>query len=318
MDLPYRALGPYLKERFGVRVHRVALDAGSDCPNRDGTKGRGGCVYCDVDGSGTGFFRSGVQITEQLRRGIERIHRKDPRTKAIAYFQSYSNTYVAPERLREMLRCVGPFEKEIAALSVATRPDTFPDWAGETLASYKPRFPVWVELGLETADDETLRQINRLHTLADFEEAVARARRFGLEVVAHVILGLPGEGSEHFARTARAIGEARPEGLKVHHLMVLKKTILASRHARGEVRTFTPEEYLHHLCDFLERIPAETVVHRVLADARPGELVAPIFPLSKSEFRERLCRELQRRGSRQGSLAGPIGCAPSPSVTSGS
>lgn len=301
MELPYRALSPYLQSRFGARVHRVALDAGSDCPNRDGTKGRGGCVYCDVDGSGTGFLRTGMQITEQLRRGIERIQRQDPKTKAIAYFQSYSNTYVSAERLGEILRCVDPFEKEIAALSVATRPDTFPEEAARILAEQKKRFPVWVEFGLESADDETLKKINRLHTLREFEESVERARRHELEIVAHVILGLPGEGPEHFSKTAAAIRRARPQGVKIHQLMVLKKTILARWHEQGLAPTFDWSEYLRHLCDFLEQIPEDTVIHRILADARPGELIAPHWSLSKNEFRQKLIDEFARRGTHQGS-----------------
>lgn len=301
MNLPYRALSPYLRERFGTRVHRVALDAGSDCPNRDGSKGRGGCVYCDVDGSGTGYLRTGIQITQQLQQGIARIRREHPETKAIAYFQSYSNTYVSAPRLREILRCVEPFEKDIAALSIATRPDNFSEESARILAEYQSRFPVWVELGLETADDETLQRINRLHTWKEFEAAAALVRKYGLEFITHVILGLPGETPEHFLRTAQAVSQARPDGIKIHHLMVLRKTILAHWHAEGKAPVFTWEQYLQHLCDFLERIPRETVIHRLQADARPGELIAPIWNISKNAFQQKVCAEFLERKTRQGS-----------------
>lgn len=292
MSLPYRALAPYLRERFGVRVHRIALDAGSDCPNRDGSKGRGGCFYCDVDGSGTGFLRSGVQIAEQMQRGLERIRREDPSTKAIAYFQSYSNTYGSPQRLQEVLRAIEPFEKDIAALSVATRPDTFPEEAAAILASYKTRFPVWVELGLETADDATLQTINRLHTLAEFEQAAARVHAHGLELVVHVILGLPGEKREHFRRTALAVTRSKAQGVKIHQLMVLQRTVFAKWHAEGKLPTMDWPEYLGHLADFLRAIPPQTVIHRIQGDAKPGELIAPIWPISKNQLREELAKKL--------------------------
>lgn len=295
MSLPYRALAPYLIERFGRRVHRVTLDAGSNCPNRDGTKGRGGCFYCDVDGSGSGFLRSGIEIAAQMRRGLAWFRRQYPQAKAIAYFQSYSNTYGSMDRLREVLRAIEPYEQDIAALSVATRPDTFSEEAAAILASYRSRFPVWVELGLETAEDETLRAINRLHTLAEFEEAGARVHRHGLELIVHAILGLPGEGPEHFRATAAAIARAKAQGVKIHQLMVLQKTVFAKWHAEGKLKTMDWPEYLGHVADFIQALPHEIVVHRVQGDARPGELIAPIWEISKNQFRDRLAQELLRR-----------------------
>src|SRR5690606_20239089 len=170
-------------------MHRVALDAGSTCPNRDGTKGRGGCVYCDVEGSGTGALRSGLEMEAQLESGLARIARRGPDAGVIAYLQSYSNTYVEPARLDEVLEVIEPHLGErIACFSIATRPDTLPDWALERLVRVAQRVPVWVELGLESADDAVLERIQRCHTLADFEQCAARVREAGLEVVAHAIL----------------------------------------------------------------------------------------------------------------------------------
>lgn len=303
MNLPYRALSIDLQERFGQRLHRIALDAGSDCPNRDGSKGRGGCVYCDVDGSGNGFLRSGFQIAEQVRRGLAWLRRQHPGTRPIAYLQSYSNTYGSLSRLEEILESLKPFEKEISVLSIATRPDTFPESAAQLLASYKKHFPVWVEFGLETADDQTLQKINRLHTLAEYHESVSLARRYELEVVAHVILGFPGEDAGHFERTAQAVVDSQVDGVKVHQLMVLRKTVLARWHEEGKVAAFDELQYVRHLCDFLERMPTKMAIHRIMADANPGELIAPIWKLSKNQFRDLLCQEFARRSSKQGTKA---------------
>ena len=227
-SLPFRTLRPWLIETFGRPVHRVALDAGSDCPNRDGTKGRGGCTYCDVEGSGTGALRQGLDIEDQLERGLKRVARRDAGGGVIAYLQSYSNTYVEGGRLREVL---GVLEKRIGdplvAIAVATRPDTLPDAALEVLSEVARRVPVWVELGLECADDRRLVEINRLHTVADYEDACARAIASGLLVVGHAILGLPGDGREGARRTAEVLARSGASGIKVHHLMVLERTRFA-------------------------------------------------------------------------------------------
>src|SRR6185436_1975976 len=174
----FRTLRPWLLATFGRPVHRLALDAGSSCPNRDGTRGRGGCAYCDVEGSGTGALKSGLDLGAQLEAGLARLaRREDGKGGVIAYFQSYSNTYVSPERLDEVLAVVeARAGAPLVAVSVATRPDTLPEWALARLVALDRRLPVWVELGLECADDRVLTAINRLHTVAEFEDAAARVR----------------------------------------------------------------------------------------------------------------------------------------------
>ncbi len=307
----FRSLRPWLLETFGRTVHRVALDAGSTCPNRDGTLGRGGCVYCDVEGSGTGALRSGVQLAEQLERGIRRVRRRDPACGVIAYFQSYSNTYVSPERLDEVLAVVEPFlGQPIVCVAVATRPDTLPGAALERLARLAERVPVWVELGLEAADDGLLRAINRLHTVQDFVDAARRARAAGLSVVGHAILGLPGDGREGARRTAACLADAGCEGVKVHHLMVLARTQLAHEWRRGRVETLEPATYVDWLADFVERLSPAQVLHRISGEARPEDLLAPRWTVSKNALRALLAAELERRGTRQGAL--PRALYPSP------
>lgn len=304
--LPFRTLRPHLLERFGRPVYRVALDAGSTCPNRDGTRGFGGCVYCDVEGSGTGALRSGSNLARQLEEGLARIARRAEDAAAIAYFQSYSNTYVLPQRLEEVLAVVEPhLGREVVCVSVATRPDTLPDPALERLARLAERVPVWVELGLECADDELLAAIRRYHTVAEFEEAVERCHAAGLEVVGHAILGLPGDGRQGARRTARVLAESGVEGVKVHHLMVLRRTQLEARWRKGEVALLDPPTYVAWLADFVERLAPEQVLHRLTGDAPSEKLLAPRWDVHKNRIRTALAAELARRGTRQGAHCVP-------------
>jgi len=298
---PFRTLRAHLRERFGRDVYRVALDAGSTCPNRDGAKGFGGCVYCDVEGSGTGELRSGKELAQQLAEGVRRVRRRDPDPGVIAYFQSYSNTYVSRRRLEEVLGVLeGSLGDPVVAVSVATRPDTLPPEALEVLARLRERVPVWLELGLEAADDEVLERIRRYHTVDDFLVAVERARRVGLEVIGHAILGLPGDDRAGARRTARCLAASGAEGVKVHNLMVLRRTVLERWWRDGEVEVQEPEAYVDWLADFVERLHPDQVLHRLTGEAPLEERLAPRWDVHKTEIRDRLVAELERRGTRQG------------------
>lgn len=307
-SLPFRTLSPWLRETFGRAVHRVAIDAGSTCPNRDGTKGFGGCTYCDVEGSGSGALASGKAIEEQLRAGLERVARRDAGAGAIAYFQSYSNTYVASARLIEVLAVVEPHLERrsgpnVVAVSVATRPDTLGDEALAILRDLNRRVPVWVELGLEAADDRILEEIRRFHTVADFHDAAERAHAAGLLVVGHAILGLPGDGRDGARRTAEALARSRASGVKVHNLMVLRRTQLEKTWRAGGVEVPDATTYVEWLADFVERLRPDQVLHRLTGDAASKDLLAPLGNFDKREVRERLARVLRGRGSSQGALA---------------
>jgi len=299
---PFNTLRAHLRERFGRDVYRVALDAGSTCPNRDGSKGFGGCVYCDVEGSGTGELKSGKQLAEQLASGIRRVRRRDPDPGVIAYFQSYSNTYVARERLEEVLGVLdGHLGDPVVAVSIATRPDTLPPEALEILSKLNERVPVWLELGLECADDQILDQIQRYHTVADFDDAVVRAHAAGLEVIGHAILGIPGDGREGARRTAEVLARSGVRGVKVHNLMVLRRTILERWWREGRVEILDVPTYVSWLADFIERLAHEQVVHRLTGEAPSEERLAPRWDVHKSEVRDLVTAELERRGTRQGS-----------------
>jgi radical SAM protein (TIGR01212 family) len=303
-SLPFRTLAPWLRETFGRPVRRIALDAGSTCPNRDGTRARGGCTYCDVEGSGTGALRSGLEIAEQLRAGMKRLRRQGGDTGAIAYFQSYSNTYVSVERLEEMLSVLSPHIGDpIVAISIATRPDTLPEDALDLLSRWNQRIPIWVELGLESADDQVLSSIRRFHTVVEFEDAVARCHGAGLLTVGHAILGLPGDGRAGARRTARCLARSCVAGVKVHHLMVLRRTQMAHDWREGKLKTIDAPTYIDWLADFVERLRPEQILHRLTGDAPGEKLLAPHWDVKKNAIRDGLEAELILRASRQGALS---------------
>jgi uncharacterized protein len=306
--LPFRTLAPWLRQTFGRPVHRVALDAGSTCPNRDGSKGLGGCTYCDVEGSGSGALRSGQDLASQFESGLARVARRrkrdEPEVGVIAYLQSYTNTYVDPGRFDEVLDVIEPHVgNPVVCVSVATRPDCLPDGCLERLRDLARRVPVWVELGLEAASDEVLLAINRLHTVAEFEDAVARSTAAGLSVIGHAILGLPGDGRDGARRTAQVLASSGCAGVKVHQLMILRRTQLAAQWQRGEVEPLDLETYVEWLADFVERLAPTQVLHRLTGDSPAPALLAPLWTPHKNTVRERLALELARRGTRQGTFA---------------
>ena len=304
-DSSFNGLRPYLQKTFGREVHRVALDAGSTCPNRDGAKGFGGCTYCDVEGSGTGELKSGKELKEQLTSGILRVRKRSEGTGVIAYFQSYSNTYVSQARLAEVLSVLDGFLGDpVVAVSIATRPDTIPPEALEQLARLNERVPVWLELGLEVADDKLLDAIQRFHTVDDFLVAVERVRQVGIEVIGHAILGIPGDGREGAQRTAECLAHSGVQGVKVHNLMVLKRTQLERQWRAGEVDVLSSDQYVDWLADFVERLHPDQILHRMTGDAPDEERLAPRWDVSVNGIRHRLVQELERRGTRQGSMHG--------------
>jgi len=291
--LPFRTLAPWLRATYGREVHRVALDAGSTCPNRDGTKGLGGCTYCDVEGSGTGALKTGQDLDEQLEAGLRRVRRRGEGVGVMAYLQSYTNTYVDPGRFEEVLARLEPRigeGRELLGLSLATRPDCLPDAALDRLAELAQRGPVWLELGLESASDRVLFDINRLHTVAEFEDAVRRAHERGLLTVGHAILGLPGDGREGARRTAEALARSGVSGVKVHHLMVLKRTQMAAQWRRGELEVLDAETYVQWLADFIERLDPDQILHRITGDSPSENLLAPFWEIHKNAVRERVAQ----------------------------
>ncbi len=300
----YRDFGSFLRETFGGRVQKVPLDAGFTCPNRDGTKGRGGCIYCGGLGSGTGARFTVPDVAEQMRRGMERWGKRYKAGKFIAYFQSYTNTYGPVEHLERLYRSA-LLDDSVVGLAVGTRPDCVNEEVLALMGDLARECMVWVEYGLQSSHDETLALINRGHTFADFRHAVGMTKGRGVLTCAHVIIGLPGEGTDHVHATARRLAETGIDGVKLHVLYVLKNTPLAAMYRDNGFRTLDMAEYADLAVDFLERIPSSVVVQRLAADPSPAaDLVAPAWAVEKRKTVELIERRFRERNTRQGKLCG--------------
>jgi uncharacterized protein len=298
----YYDLNTYFRSVFGCRVHKITIDAGFSCPNRDGTLSSSGCIFCNNRGSGTGAHAAGLSITGQIRNGRKVLSRRFGAEKFIAYFQAYTNTYAPLERLKAMYDEALAGE-DIVGLSVGTRPDCVDPDILSLLESYTDLFMVWLEYGVQSASDRTLALIRRGHDFACVERAVAMTKDRGIKMCAHMILGLPGETAEDMIHTAEAIARLGFDGIKIHLLYVVENTPLAAMLAEGSYRCLELQEYADRVCDVLERLPAGLVVQRLTGDPHPAELVAPLWAMRKRETLAAIENTLVARNTRQGKLA---------------
>ena len=295
--------GQYLLEQHGERVHKIALDAGFTCPNRDGSKGIGGCTFCN----NVSFSPNGLtppSIASQIDKGKRAISRRTGAHKFLAYFQAYTNTYADVQLLsamyEEALR-----EPGMVGLSVGTRPDCVPDEVLDLLQGYQQRgLIVWLELGLQSAFDDTLKRVNRGHGLKEYRDTLLAARARDIPVCAHLIVGLPGETEAHCHTTLDTVLDLGVDGLKLHPLHVVKGTMLANEWRHGEYRPLEVEEYIRIAANLIERTPQEIVYHRVTGTAPRDILLAPAWCSQKWNILNGIEHELSKRGTRQGSLAG--------------
>ena len=296
----YYSFNHYLKEKFGERVQKVTLDAGLGCPNRDGTKGWGGCIYCDQFGSGTAAREKYPDLKSQAQAGMERLAKRYKARKFIAYLQSFTNTYAPIETLRSLYDEAAKLPN-IVGLAVGTRADCLTEEALELLSRYTPHLMVWLELGLQSVHDETLQTINRGHTYEEFLEGYSLARKYPLLICLHAIIGLPDEERNHVLTTAQEVAKLKPDGLKIHALYVNKGTELENLYREGKVTLLEQKEFVELTCDFLEVLPPDVVIQRLTGDPRREELVAPDWTLKKQETLNLITQELEKRGSCQGS-----------------
>ncbi len=296
----YRDYNTYLREIFGERVQKISLDAGLNCPNRDGTTSDRGCIYCDSRGSGTGaMINSGLSIDEQIVEGRKRMERRYGAKKFIAYFQSFTNTYAPVHQLKELYdRALN--DPDMVGLSVATRPDCVDKEILTLLSSYQEKYLVWIEYGLQSSHDATLSRINRGHDVACFEQGVNMAKDFGLNVCAHIILGLPGETRDMMRETALYVAKLPLDGLKIHLLYIVKGTALDILYRKGEYRCLERDEYIELVVDVLERLPPDMVIQRLTGDPIGVELVAPLWAKDKSENLRLIKERLKGRETWQG------------------
>ncbi len=294
----YRDYNSYLRETFGCRIQKISLDAGLSCPNRDGHLGRSGCIYCNEKGSGTGAARF-TTISEQVRTGKERLARRYKAKKFIAYFQSFSNTYAPLPRLAS-LYAEALEDPDVVGLSIGTRPDCVADETLDLLATLGKTRLVWLELGLQSAKDDTLERIRRGHSAAAFVDAVKRSRARKIPVCAHVILGLPGENDKDMLDTARFLALQDIQAVKIHLLYVIKGTALHEMYKAGAYSCLSRENYAAAAGEFLALLPPHFIIQRLTGDPHPEELVAPAWALDKRQNLDAVRTYMQQNGLYQG------------------
>lgn len=295
----YNAFSEVLKREFGCRVHRISVDAGFSCPNRDGTLGTGGCIYCGGRGSGSHGILSDAGVQEQLEHGKEVMQRKYKAGRFIAYFQPYSNTYAPIRRLRHLYD-EALAVPDVVGLIVGTRPDCLPDACIRLLEEYSRRTWFWLELGMQSHLERSMNYLRRGHTYKTFEEAVHRVKGAGMRCCAHVILGLPGESRDEMLAGAEELNRLGLDGVKLHLLHIMKGTPLEVEYREGRVTGMERDEYVELICDYLERLNPDIVIQRLTGDGGHDHLVAPLWSLKKFEVLNAIDRELERRGTRQG------------------
>jgi radical SAM protein (TIGR01212 family) len=301
MKKRYYDLNTYFRDRYGERVHKIAVDAGLTCPNRDGTLGSGGCIYCNAKGSGTGKHAAGLSITRQLEGSKAAVIKRFKARRFMAYFQSFTNTYAPLARLKalydEALAVPG-----VVGLAIGTRPDCIDEPVLDLLQSYTRDHLVWIEYGLQSAHDATLARINRGHDVAAFRRAVTATTGRGILIGTHMILGLPGEDASHMRATADFIARLPVDGVKLHLLYVIKGTPLAALYRDGNYHCLEQDAYADLVCDVVERLPPGVVIQRLTGDPHRHELVAPLWALEKVQTLELIQKRLEERNTWQGKL----------------
>jgi hypothetical protein len=304
LDKPYHSLDYELKTMFDEKIYKIALDAGMTCPNRDGTCGSRGCIFCSEGGSGD-FATSGPSIALQLEQGKRLFNNKRVGSKYIAYFQSYTNTY-APINVLGKLFDEALSEKTVVGISIATRPDCLGDGVVDLLGGLKSKYPnklIWVELGLQTIHEKTSDYIRRGYTLDIYDNAVKRLRSVSIPVITHVILGLPGETKEMMIETCRHVADISSDGIKLQLLHVLKNTDLAIDYENNVFEVLDLAEYIDIVISCLEILPPEMVIHRLTGDGSKDLLIAPLWSLDKRHVLNTLHKEMKSRNTWQSKMS---------------
>ncbi|CCK78834.1 TIGR01212 family radical SAM protein [Desulfobacula toluolica] len=300
----YSDYNTYLRNLFGQRVQKITVDAGLSCPNRDGVLSRAGCIYCNAKGSGSGLFAKGLSIKEQIESGKIGMIKKYKAKKFLAYFQSYSNTYTTCAHMKQLydeaLACEG-----MVGMAIGTRPDCVDAEKLDLIESYARDYLVWLEYGLQSVHDATLKFINRGHTYKDFCDAVQLTRGRGINICTHVILGLPGEDKNMMLETAKILADSGINGVKIHLLYVIKGTELDNLWQKGGYTPMEQKEYVETVCDFLELLPDQIIIQRITGDPHSDELRAPMWAGRYRETFNMIQHTLEQRDSFQGMKYNP-------------
>ncbi len=299
--IPYYSLNQYLKDRFGCKVLKVSLDAGCTCPNRDGKLDTRGCIFCSKGGSGDFAGDRRLSIKEQLRLGKEFLKAKNPKdgsVKYIAYFQAFTNTYGDIDELKNKFYDAIS-DPEVCVLSIATRPDCLGEDVLSLLNELNKIKPVWVELGLQTIKQESIEYIRRGYDNEIYDEAVKNLTSLGIEVITHVILGLPGESKEDMLKTVKYVGESGSKGIKLQLLHVLKETDLYEDYKKGFFEPLSMDEYIDIVVDAIKVLPKDMVIHRLTGDGDKKILVSPMWSANKKAVLNAFSKRLIQRGTEE-------------------
>ena len=298
-DKPYHSLDYELKKRFGEKVYRLSLNGGMTCPNRDGTIGTGGCIFCSAGGSGDFAADPALSVSAQLRDARMRLQNKRPVRRYIAYFQAYTNTYAPVPRLRSLFT-EAISHPEVVLLSIATRPDCLGPEVVSLLAELNQIKPVWVELGLQTIHEDTASFIRRGYPLSTFEDAVHRLRACGIEVITHMILCLPGEARARMLASIRYLNAVEIQGIKLQLLHILKGTDLAAFYGQHPFPVPTLEQYTDLILSCVECLRPDMVIHRLTGDGPGDQLIAPLWTRSKRHVLNTIHQAFRARDTWQG------------------
>jgi len=295
----YYTLNEFLKGKFGEKVKKIPLDAGLTCPNRDGTKGFGGCIYCDPKGSGTGLYKEGKSLEDQINFFLN-LFKKKKFNKFIAYFQSFSNTYAPIEKLKELYDIVF-IDPSIVGLAIGTRPDCIDEKVIKLLKSYQEKgYYLWIELGLQSIYNETLKLINRGHTFEDFLKAYILLKENNIPVVVHIIFGLPKETKEMMMETVKTLAKLKIDGIKFHALYIPKGSKMEKMYLEGKYKLLEMKEYAELVAEALTYLPPTTVIHRVCSEARAEDILAPLWVTKKMEVINFIRKLMSEKGLYQG------------------
>lgn len=295
----YNQYSAHLKNKFGVKVYKITLDAGFSCPNRDGTISTGGCIFCDDGGSFSQAHSNRLSIEEQVKTGAEKLKNRFKAQKFMSYFQAFSNTYKPVNELEKIYNSALN-HPDIVGISIGTRPDCIDAEKIKLISGFKDDYYTWIEYGLQSIHDKTLKRINRGHDFDCFLKAYEKTKEAGINVCAHVIFGL-WETHDEIMQTAQKLAELRVDGVKIHMLCALEGTQLAQIYREGGIEFMNEDEYVQTVCDFLEYLPKETTIHRLAGNGLSSELIAPKWLGKKFDCLNKIDREFINRNSYQGS-----------------
>ena len=295
----YYQFSEYLKNKFGKKVYKITLDAGFSCPNRDGTISSGGCIFCDDGGSFSRAHSASLSVKQQVEAGIYNLSTRFKAQKFMSYFQAYTNTYKPVAELRNIYDA-SLCHPDIVGISIGTRPDCVDAQKLDLIASYTEHYETWVEYGLQSMHDKTLKFINRGHDFETFVQAFNETKKRGIKIGVHVILGLPGETRQDMLQTIKTLASLGADGIKFHCLCIFPDTKLYDMYEQGKITLLEEDEYINIACDCLELLPEQTTIHRLGGNGLQAIKVAPVWLNKKFEILNKIDAELERRNSYQG------------------